>query len=266
MAIYAEMYERSDSHLWWEKVYEKLGNLNHRYVLLLPEQQLLLERYARRGDEVQNEKSLIDLHQRFTEAVSKLSKFPTCIVVNITKENQSDVKHAVLDELNKVEQSETIDVTNQICSISNSSKTREVNGLSFALDLTDWNDYDTSVLEYEKEKQYYKRISEEYTKTIYNELEGNNEYNLPQKPYSSRRFVYTDASCISYINTHVRDKKITMNVVCRSSDAKNTIYYDVCFLQILFKKIQKIFLKTCDISRVIMKVRLDSAHIVGEVK
>ena len=266
MAIYSEMYKRPDSHLWWEKINEKLGNLNHRYVLLIPDQQLLLERYSRRGDEIQDEKSLIDLHQRFAEAASKLSKFPTCIIVNVTRENQSDVKHIVLNELNKIEQSSTLDITNQICNISSASRNREVNGLCFTLDLTNWSNHDPSVLEYEKERQYYKRISEKYIKTIHDEIEGNNEYKLAQSPHLTRRFVYTDPSCISYINTHIRDEKITMNVVCRSSDVKNTLYYDVSFLQILFDNIQKIFLKTCDISRVIMKVRLDSAHIIGEVK
>ena len=266
MAIYAEMYERNDSHVWWEKVYDRLNNLNHRYVLLLPEKDLLIERYHHRGDEVQNEKSLLDLHKRFTEAASKLSKFPTCIVVNVTKENQSNVRNLVLERLKSIELSNTFSISQQIFEVAGATTSKEVNGLTFCLNLTKFDNHDYKVLEYEKEKEYYKRILETYTKTIHDEIAGYNEYSIPQKPHLTRRFVYCDSSCISYINTHVRNKTLSANIVCRSSDTENTIYYDISFLQILTKKVSEILRKTCDISRVIMNVRLDSAHIIEENK
>lgn len=266
MAVYSEMYGRPDSQEWWEKVYVKLSNLSHRYVILLPSFDLLIERYHHRGDDVQNEQSLSELHKRFTEAVSKLSKYPTCIVVNVTRENQSDVKNLVLSRLERIQSSTTKDTADEIFKVAKASSGKEANGLHFVMSLTNFSSHDYSVLEYEKEKAYYKRISDTYIKTIYDELAGDNEYGIPQDPVRSRRFVYCDMSCISYINTHIRNKTMTMSVVCRSSDTENTIYYDICFLQILAKKIENIFRKTCDINRVIMKVRLDSAHVIEENK
>ena len=266
MAIYAEMYGRPASQDWWEKVYAKLGDLTHRYVVLLPSLDLLIERYHKRGDDVQNEKSLSNLHKRFVEAASKLSKYPTCIVVNVTRENQSDVKNLVLSHLERIQASTTKNIADEIFKVAASSAGKEMNGLRFVMNLTDFSKHDRSVLEYEKEKAYYKRITDTYIKTIHDELSGDNEYGMPQDPIRSRRFVYCDPSCISYINTQVRNKTMTMSVVCRSSDTENTIYYDVCFLQILAKNMENIFRKTCDIDRVIMKVRLDSAHVIEENK
>jgi thymidylate kinase len=264
MAIYSEMYDRSDTHVWWERVHKKLANLNHRYIILLPSEDLLLERYASRGDEIQNEESLLDLSKRFREAASELRKYPTCIVVNITKENQFSVSARALGYLRKAEDMSTSEICMEALSAASASVNQEVTGLSFTLDVTNFKDFKYHVLKYEKEKRYYERITDSYLETISNELAGKNEYNHPENSEKSRRFVYTDPSCISYINTQVREASMTMSVVCRSTDVRDTFFYDLSFLQILSSKIKKILLKTCEISRVIINVRLDSAHIPKE--
>ena len=167
----------------------------------------------------------------------------------------------MLDELHKIESLDTSGLCKEILKCASASPNKEALGLSFALDLTDFTAYDRSVLLYEKEKDYYDKISRKYTSTIEHELLGKNEYNLVQDPRTSRRFVYADSSCITYINTQVRDSIMCMKVVCRSSDVLNTFYYDISFLQILALTVREILSKTCAIERVIMKARLDSAHI-----
>jgi deoxyadenosine/deoxycytidine kinase len=260
MAIYSEMYGRDDSNKWWQKVYKKLLNLNHRYIILLPSKDLMLERYKSRGDDIQDEISLVYLHNKFVEAASKLSKFDTCIIVNITKKNQSNIKQDIIEGLNVIESSNTFEICAQIEGIAASCNNNEAHGLSLEMNLTNFNDYNYSALEYEKEREYYDRITHDYTKIIESELMGDNEYGIPQDPMTTRRFVYTNNACISYINTQVRNNCMTMSVVCRSSDVQNTFFYDLCFMKILSKKIKEILIKTCDITHVIMNVRLDSAH------
>lgn len=261
MAIYAEMYGRNDAHIWWGRVNKKLANLNHMYVILVPSDEILLERYAKRGDEIQDEKSLLALSKRFRKAASKLGNHATCIVVDITKKNQFSVMQRTLAGLRKAEMSSTSDICMSILRSAGASSNNEITGLSFDLDMTKFEDYKYSVLDYEKEKAYYKRITDTYLSTIREEIEGKNEYNRPEDPNKTRRFVYTDPSCISYINTQVRENRMTMRVVCRSSDVRDTFFYDLSFFQILCKKVRKILEKTCLIEHVIMSIRLDSAHI-----
>ena len=186
------------------------------------------------------------------------------IVVNITKENQFSVSARALGYLRKAEDMSTSEICMEALSAASASVNQEVTGLSFTLDVTNFKDFKYHVLKYEKEKRYYERITDSYLETISNELAGKNEYNHPENSEKSRRFVYTDPSCISYINTQVREASMTMSVVCRSTDVRDTFFYDLSFLQILSSKIKKILLKTCEISRVIINVRLDSAHIPKE--
>ena len=263
MAIYADMYGRADAGLWRERIYEKLKDLNHRYVILVPTEDLLLERLAIRGDEVQDENSLIDVARKFREAASELSKYPTCIVIDVTKENQFSVTQRTLGHLRRIESSDTKDLCLEVMRCAAGSPNREMTALKFNLDLTNFTDYDRNVLEYEKEKEYYSRISRTLLSTISKEIEGENEYNLPQDPATTRRFVFADSSCISYINVHIRDEVMTTRVVFRSSDVDVTFSYDIKFLQILEKDIRNILGKTCFIKRSILDVRLDSAHIPG---
>jgi len=264
MAIYAEMYGRSDSHVWWHRVHKKLANLNHRYVVLLPDENLLTERYASRGDEIQDEKSLLEVARRFREAVSRLWRYPTCIIVNVTKENQFSVVQRTLGCLRAIEALTTEGVCMESLKSASASVNQETAGLNFTLDLTNFKSFKLDVLEYKKEREYYQKITDAYITTVQDELDGKNEYGKPEEPRKSRRFIYTGQSCISYINTQVRESSMTMYVVCRSTDVRDTFFYDLSFLQILANKVRKILSKTCEIEQVIMNVRLDSAHIPEE--
>jgi len=261
MAIYSEMYGRQDAHVWWKRVNQKLANLNHRYVVLMPTKDLLLERYAKRGDEIQDEVSILDVFRRFQEAVSKLCQYPTCIIVNVTKENQFSVMQRALSALREAELMNTNEICMTMLRLAGASPNQEATELSVDLNMSDFSSYRYGTLDYEKERDYYKRIIDTYLNTIQDELDGKNEYSRPEIPGETRRFIYTDPTCISYINTQLRHDCMTMRIVCRSSDVSDTFFYDLSFFQILCKKVREILEKTCEIDRVIMSIRLDSAHI-----
>ena len=86
-------------------------------------------------------------------------------------------------------------------------------------------------MDYEPEKR---NIMKKYTITFHekisNELSGNNEYNRIESISNSRRFVYTDDSCISFIQLSIRNKKMDFHVVIRSSDVENIFPHDLKFL------------------------------------
>ena len=62
MLCFANFYNRSDQDKWEALLLEKLKDVNHRYILLLPDMELLKERYLSRGDEIhtfESNKSII---------------------------------------------------------------------------------------------------------------------------------------------------------------------------------------------------------------
>ncbi|MDP6704623.1 MAG: hypothetical protein QF775_04010, partial [archaeon] len=61
------------------------------------------------------------------------------------------------------------------------------------------------------------------------ERRGENEYNRPQN-LTTRRFIFTQDSCISLIHTLFRDNILNVHAVCRSSDVVNTFTSDVRYL------------------------------------
>ena len=88
---------------------------------------------------------------------------------------------------------------------------------------------------------------------------GLNEYNVPQK-IDSRRFIYTDDSCISMIHVLWRSNQLDVNVVMRSSNVSKTLWADYEFMKILSYHIAK----ELNVEDSIINLKLDirSAHIV----
>ena len=136
----------------------------------------------------------------------------------------------------------------------------EVSPLKFELNFKDIDEFsDSSILSHPPEKEYYENILTAVLENIDNEIQGRNPYKLVQSPKTTRRFVFTQDSCISFVHTMVRNSTINMFVVCRSSDVVNTFPYDIKFL---------IYLCSCVKKRLRMDLpcrinfTLNSAHVV----
>ena len=68
---------------------------------------------------------------------------------------------------------------------------------------------------------YYSEIEEfisiqKICDTLFKEFAGLNSYGVPQK-HDSRRFIYTDDSCISMIHALWRNNKLNVSATLRSS-------------------------------------------------
>ena len=75
-------------------------------------------------------------------------------------------------------------------------------------------------------RRYYDDILNKLRQKIRDEKKGNNEYNLCQTE-ASRRFVYTDDRCISFMQFLFRDNIFDCSIVLRSSDASEIFDYDL---------------------------------------
>ena len=89
-------------------------------------------------------------------------------------------------------------------------------GESYPLAFTIYDDgkfenVDSNILKYEPEAEYYEKIFTSLHNKITAELDGKNEYSR-REDHSSRRFVYTNDSCISFIQVTVRDDVLDFHV------------------------------------------------------
>ena len=99
---------------------------------------------------------------------------------------------------------------------------------------------------------------------IKNEFAGINEYSR-EEDTNSRRFIYTDNTCLSLFHFIVREDILICDFFIRSSDTKNTLMYDLNFLKCLSQDVMSC-LEVDSIKAVRMNVKINSAHIHHKIE
>jgi hypothetical protein len=257
MCVYAKLYGRNEFNLK-ENLNMSIKNLNNRFVICLPTWEEISKRFTVRGDEIQNLISLRSVYKLFNEAVEELGNYPNVIVVN--EGEIKDISGIVSHVIERTENMSLNEVAQYVKRFVKHSPNYEASNLSLTLyDDGKFSESDTSVLSYEKEKEYYEMITHKTLSKIQNELDGKNEYNKKQD-LNSRRFVFSDDSCISFAQFLYRNNLFDCHFVLRSSDVDKTFHYDLNFLYILAKKAyEKLKLKnvTCR-----LRINFNSPHII----
>ena len=264
MLCYSLFYKRGDEDRWRHLLHETVSCLNNRTIILLPSWDLICERYNERGDEVQTLSSLERVYDIFQLEAKKIEDYATVKVLRPF--SQSEFDYDILQAmiwLNSTDNYSIDDVAEEIKSNVSACPTLECSPLNFELSFENPESLleDHNIMLHPPEEVYYANILHKVIKNIQDELAGNNEYQVPQEVFTTRRFVFTQDSCISMIHTMIRGKTMTMNVVCRSSDVIRTFGYDLRFLSYLFGRVYK-KLKPAGVGNFRMKVSLNSAHIV----
>jgi len=253
--IFSELYSRVlpyDDHLHLE-----MCDLNNQYVILLPAWHVIEERFKRRGDELHTLESLRSVYDRFHVAASHLVRYPNVIVFQ--HDDTDDIAIRVASYLDLVERPVLKELSMNVHDFVKSTKEKESLPLQFTLyEDGKFEESDSTILNHSDEGEYYQMIHSSLMKKIKNELAGENEYNRVES-LSSRRFVHTDDTCISFVHLNKRDDMIDFNVVIRSSNVKDIFEHDLRFLYFLsfscYKKIK-------GASKVRMRFNFNSAHIV----
>ena len=79
-SIFADMYNRSLPNLSSD-LHLELSNLNNRYIFLVPERRVVQERFNKRGDEIHDKKSLMDVWTKFSNASREYADYPNVLVI-----------------------------------------------------------------------------------------------------------------------------------------------------------------------------------------
>ena len=258
MLCYARQFKRSEkSHR--VGLQRELFNLNNRIIVVLPPLETLQERWAHRGDDFQNQKSLINLWQIFSEESRRIQNFSNVLII---KEPLSQTKmiEKCIDFIESFEQQNVISVgscvRDSIVASHNKSGT-----INLHLRLNKNEDY-SSIENHSREGKYYQQISNDVVKIISQEIAGENIYNRPQQA-DSRRFYYSSSSCISSIHFIVSDEYLKVLSILRSTDVDRNASIDLKFLCHLSTHIAQKY--KWPIDNIDLNVRFNCAHVRNDL-
>ncbi len=256
MYVYSKLYERDDSSFWFDKILDDIKRLDTLYIVLLPSNSTVLERLRKRGDEFQDEESIIDVKRLFYNLVKcGFSNFPNVLVLEDIEDltQKVDMCLSFIESLNEMPSGELIKSI-----VINSGRNELVDVQCKEEVKIDSLDY--TVLNFPQEKSYYEDITQKIEQKLFKEFAGLNDYNMPQK-HNSRRFIYTGDSCISLIHALFRQNKLNVSVTMRSSNVIKTLWADYEFLKILSVKISEL-MRLDESTPIDLTINIRSAHIV----
>ena len=260
MLCYAELYGR-DIKIWHKRLRDRLNKLNDRTIVILPDVDVLLERYRWRGDEAQDSDSLIRLHNIFEKNVKKYSGYSTLGVLLGDNGSEEAVANMICEWLNDKETSNLDDIANDIIENVEASK-NEAHPIKLQLEMQHYLTRELSdIMLDDDEGEYYETLLKGVIDNIDKEMTGQNEYNIDQNPQLTRRFIYTEPTCISLFHTMNRKNRLDFYAVCRSSEAEKTFPSDLKFLVHLSQYVTK-YLNAEDKPEINLNITLHSAHII----
>ena len=256
MYVYSKLYERDDSSFWFDKILDDIKRLDTLYIVLLPSNSTVLERLRKRGDEFQDEESIINVKCLFYNLVKcGFGNFPNVLVL----EDIEDLTQKVDMCLSFIEASNEIPSGELIKSIVVNSGRNELVDVQCKEEVK-IDSLDYTVLNFPQEKSYYEDITQKIEQKLFKEFTGLNDYNMPQK-HDSRRFIYTGDSCISLIHALFRQNRLNVSVTMRSSNVIKTLWADCEFLKILSVKISEL-MRLDESVPIDLTINIRSAHIV----
>jgi len=262
MLIHAKYYGRNTfNHV--EQLKRELFNLNNQLIICLPDWEVIVDRFSKRGDPIQNLASLRKLHNLFSEAVEEFQYHANVTIIRSVVDEP--LVKSLVNQYRSFERNSAHHLREamlQTLGTSSANQLQEVVGFNFVhYDTGDFSDINEEMLVYEKEKDYYERIEASVFKTIKDELAGKNPYER-KETINSRRFIYTDSSCIATCHFLIRDDHMDARFYLRSSNAKDTVHYDLNFLKYLTAEVFRYFKCDREGNYCKMEFTVGSGHVI----
>jgi len=256
MYVYSKLYERDNSSFWFDKIIDDLKKLDTLYIVLLPTEDTIIKRLKKRGDEFQDESSILKVRSLFYN-LAKLGfgSFPNVLILEDIEDLTQKVDMC-LDFIESLNEYPSGDLIKSIVVNSGRNELVDVQ----CKEKINISSLDYTVLNFPEEKEYYGKITNEIENKIFKEFTGLNENNSPQK-HDSRRFIYSGNSCISLVHALFRSNRLNVGVTLRSSNVIKTLWADYEFLKILSVKIAEAMRLEEDIP-IDLTINIRSAHIV----
>jgi hypothetical protein len=259
MLIHAKYYGR-DAFNHIEQLKSELHNLNNQLIICLPEWKVIVDRFQKRGDPIQNIHSLNKIYHLFQEAAEEFGNYPNVTVIGKVVDQQ--LVKGLVNRYYEIENDSMYNLSNAATQMAALKSGNEVLGLNLVhYDTGDFLDVNKLMLSYHKEKEYYQKIKNAIFDKIKAEMRGENEYKR-KEGLDSRRYIYTDNSCISLAHFLMRDGHMDAKFFLRSSNIRDTLKYDLNFIKHLTAEVFRYF--KCDRQGDYCKieVKINSGHIL----
>ena len=252
MYIHSKFYGREDASFWYEKLFDELKKLDTLYVLVVPKKSVLIRRINKRGDEFQDAKSVVIVRDMFYDIGKfRLSKLPNVVFSEL--EDTDLVCEEVLEKINILNTTNSADLIKGFVVNSNENEVVDIQ----CKEIIDKSNINYKVLNFDQEKEYYKKILKTFITSIEKTLYDENE---DEQTHSSRRFVYTDNSCISMIHILFRNNRLNVSATLRSSNILTTLWADYEFLKIVACRAAEVL--ELEDYPIMLSVNIRSAHKV----
>ncbi|MBW2994419.1 hypothetical protein KY315_03290 [Candidatus Woesearchaeota archaeon] len=261
MVVYARLYGRND-YYHVESLRRELSNLNNIMIFLLPEWDVIAERFQKRGDEIQNIVSLKKVYDLFAEAAEELENYPNVILVR-SEVDDNMIQYIAHNLRSHFERMPYHKYAENFKIAASCSENLEKIGLNLVhYDDGMFDDISEEMLRYEKEKVYYDKIRNKVLRKIDDELAGINEYGRIET-HESRRFIYTDDSCLSLCHFVLRNEFLYGEFYLRSSETKETLQYDMNFIKSLTRDVFSRLSEFSEIKMCKINLKIGSGHILN---
>lgn len=261
MVVYARLYGRND-YYHVESLRRELSNLNNIMIFLLPEWDVIAERFQKRGDEIQNIVSLKKVYDLFAEAAEELENYPNVILAR-SEVDDNMIQYIAHNLRSHFERMPYHKYAENFKIAASCSENLEKIGLNLVhYDDGMFDDVSEEMLRYEKEKVYYDKIRNKVLRKIDDELAGINEYGRIET-HESRRFIYTDDSCLSLCHFVLRNEFLYGEFYLRSSETKETLQYDMNFIKSLTRDVFSRLSEFSEIKMCKINLKIGSGHILN---
>jgi hypothetical protein len=275
MVAYARLHGRPKSEDYYRQLIADLSNLNHKYICIHLPWEVIAARFAERGDHLHDFEAMKRIHAEYSRIIEDIAHFPNVLLFRdeIPELEMAQIAHEWILSQDRVTTDELISLIERRCA---ASPCGEVAPLRFhLLEEGDFPEADDKILDVNYVTERFPAIKpatvvefnemvDTFTRTLRDEIEGINIYNRPEGP-GSRRFVFTQQACVSFIQVMLRDNMLKFYVTCRSSHVRNVFPADFRLLyhmaKIASKKLQHFGLT--NETRVLFDFTLNSAHTVA---
>jgi len=235
----------------------EVNNLNNRYFILDPSEEIIVERYRTRGDEIHDLEGVLSVRNDFRSlkdhwigSLPNVTFVPIGLIPTPTE--------SVLVDIKSLESYKMSDLARE-CLKHAQARGGETWGLNFTIHETGgFEQVAEASADPEDEVDYYAKITDGFLQKIDREMRGDNEYSLAQGP-GSRRFVYNSDTCISFMQLGIRETA-DFSVVIRSSNLTKTLVHDLKFIHRICRDAQIKLLGR--LMPTTIRVMINSAHVV----
>lgn len=246
--VYSQLYGRDHIHEH-TAANRFLDDLNNVVIFLSPAWNLVSSRFDQRGDEMHDRESLQKTWQSFRSIATGLEHHPSVIRFD-------DIPDPVIarDIIRSRESITTAKIAEYAQRALESTARNESLNMQFEIIVADSDDPGPGSLLVPGEEKYYTDLRNDLISRIRSEIDINDQTS------TSRRFVTTNASCISYVRFIHREDEDVLDLVCRSTNIPKNLKTDLdAIIHIAFQAQEQ---AQCPRRNISLRVKLNCAHII----